>query len=111
MEDKAILKAFAKLLPRTDYDNLYQTALCRQKADWIVGISGTRLFSSVYNKNLPVGRVMTPTLALIDERIKAIDSFKVEKFYNVVLNTGFESISRRMDEDEAVQLCEKCKQE
>lgn len=109
MEDKAIMKAFTDLRPGKDFDNLYEAAQCRQKADWIVGISGTRLFSSVYGRNLPVGRVMTPTLAIIQERTDAIENFNVEKFFTVILNTGFESVSRRMQSlEEAEKVQSKC---
>lgn len=100
MEEKAIMKAFADLRPGSDYDNLYMAASCRQKADWIVGISGTRLFSVVYQKNLPVGRVMTPTLAIIMQRTEEIERFEAEKFYTVVISTGFQSTSCRISSKE-----------
>ena len=85
MEDEAIAKAFTELKPGREYDNLYGAALCRQKADWIVGMSGTRLFSVTYNKLLSVGRVMTPTLAMIAVRDKSISSFVPESFYTIIL--------------------------
>ena len=75
MEDAAIREGFAKLQPSTAYDALYQSALCRERADWIVGINATRLFSCLYGKTLNIGRVMTPTLALTVEREKEIASF------------------------------------
>ena len=68
MEDSAIKDGFAHLKPGTDYDPLYQSALCRAKADWLVGINATRLFSVLYHKTLTVGRVQTPTLNLLVER-------------------------------------------
>ena len=64
MEDEAIRDGFAHLKDGEDYDRLYEAALCRERADWIVGINATRLFSSLYGQTLNVGRVMTPTLAL-----------------------------------------------
>lgn len=109
MEDSAIRKAFAELKPGKAYNNLYQAALCRQKADWIVGVSGTRLFSSVYYKTLPVGRVMTPTLALIADRDTSIESFRPEKFYTVQLDADFTLSSARIsDKSEADKIAAQC---
>ena len=88
MEDGAIRQGFDSLRPGRDYDRLYEAALCRAKADWLVGICGTRLFSSLYGKTLNVGRVMTPTLALVVEREAAISGFRKEKFYTVALDCG-----------------------
>ena len=102
MEDSAIREGFAALRPGKDYDRLYEAALCRAKADWLVGISGTRLFSSLYQKTLNVGRVMTPTLALVVEREAAISGFKKEKFYTVVLDCGkFTAVSGRCENRKA----------
>ena len=102
MEDTAIREGFAALRPGKDYDRLYEAALCRAKADWLVGISGTRLFSSLYQKTLNVGRVMTPTLALVVEREAAISGFKKEKFYTVALDCGkFSAVSGRCENRKA----------
>lgn len=68
MEDAAIREGFANLRPDSDYDALYQSALCRAKADWLVGINATRLFSVLYHKTLTVGRVQTPTLKMLVDR-------------------------------------------
>ena len=68
MEDAAIQDGFAHLKPGADYDNLYQSALCRAQADWLVGINATRLFSILYHKTLTVGRVQTPTLKMLVDR-------------------------------------------
>ena len=68
MEDSAIREGFSDLRPGADYEALYQSALCRQKADWLVGINATRLFSVLYHRTLNVGRVQTPTLAMLAER-------------------------------------------
>ena len=87
MEESAIRKGFDNLIDGKQYDNLYAAALCRAKADWLVGINGTRLFTTLYKgKTLNVGRVQTPTLALLAEREAAIANFKKEKFYTVELD-------------------------
>ena len=65
MEETAIRDGFDNLRDGKDYENLYQSAICRAKADWIVGINATRLFSKLYNRTLNVGRVQTPTLAML----------------------------------------------
>lgn len=98
MEDSAIKKGFENLLSGANYDTLYDAALCRAKADWLVGINGTRLFTTLYHgKTLNVGRVMTPTLALLTEREAAITGFQKEKFYTVELDCGtFHAASDRI---------------
>ena len=85
MEDSAIREGFEHLRPSADYDNLYRAALCRARADWMVGINATRLFSCLYHRTLNIGRVMTPTLALIVQREADIDAFKPTPFYTVTL--------------------------
>lgn len=85
MEDSAIREGFEHLRPSADYDNLYRAALCRARADWLVGINATRLFSCLYYRTLNIGRVMTPTLALIVQREADIDAFKPTPFYTVTL--------------------------
>ena len=80
MEDSAIRKGFSDLRPGTAYEALYQSALCRQKADWLVGINATRLFSVLYHRTLNVGRVQTPTLAMLAERDAKITLFQKEKY-------------------------------
>ena len=101
MEEEAIRAGFLALRPGADYDRLFEAALCRAKADWLVGITGTRLFSTLYHRTLSVGRVMTPTLALVVERENAIEGFKKEKFYVVELNCGFPAASDRLQERKA----------
>ena len=76
MEEKAIQEGFQNLKDGSCYDDLYRSALCRAQADWLVGINGSRLFSVLYNKNLKVGRVQTPTLAMIVERNQKVTGFK-----------------------------------
>ena len=88
MEDSAIRDGFAHLKLGTDYDPLYQSALCRAKADWLVGINVTRLFSVLYHKTLTVGRVQTPTLNLLVELDAKITNFKKEKYHIVHIGVG-----------------------
>ncbi len=88
MEDQAISDGFSNLRPGSDYDALYQAALCRERADWIVGMNATRLFSTLYGQTLNVGRVMTPTLAMIVEREAEIDGFRPEPFYRLSITCG-----------------------
>ena len=96
MEDSAIREGFNNLRPGSDYDSLYHSALCRQKADWLVGINATRLFSVLYHRTLNVGRVQTPTLAMLVERDGKISTFKKEKFHHVKLDlNGTEVLSER----------------
>lgn len=85
MEDEAIRDGFKNLRPGSDYDGLHSSALCRAKADWLVGINATRLFSTLYHRTLNVGRVISPTLALIVEREAEIGAFKSKPFYTVSL--------------------------
>lgn len=95
MEDEAIRKGFAALKPGRDYDGLHQAALCRTRADWLVGINATRLFSVLYHRTLNVGRVISPTLALIVQREAEIDAFKPEPFYTVNLVCGFDAVAEK----------------
>ncbi len=111
MEETAICKGFDHLLDSANYDNLYAAALCRAKADWLVGINGTRLFSTLYKgSTLNVGRVQTPTLTLLMEREAAITSFKKEKFYTVELKLdGLTAVSGRIkSKTEAEKLRRAC---
>lgn len=112
MEDEAILEGFANLKPGSEYDDLYEAALCRERADWIVGINATRLFSTIYGQTLNVGRVMTPTLALAVEREASIRAFKPEKFYTVLLIAdGISMTSERIPEkEEAEALEQRCRE-
>ena len=88
MEDAAIREGFANLRPDSDYNALYQSALCRAKADWLVGINATRLFSVLYHKTLTVGRVQTPTLKMLVNRDAKILRFQKEKYYTVGIQSG-----------------------
>ena len=97
MEESAIRKGLDNLRDGAEYDCLYQAAVCRSHADWLVGINATRLFSLVYpGGTLNVGRVMTPTLALIAGRENSITDFQKEKFYTVELELpGLKAVSER----------------
>lgn len=110
MEDSAIREGFQKLRPGTEYDALYEAALCRERADWIVGINATRLFSCLYGQTLNVGRVMTPTLAMVVMRDAAIRAFKPEPFYSAELRfRDFQAGSERMKaKAEAEKLVAEC---
>jgi len=90
MEEYALKEGFRNLRDGADYDSLYQAAKCRQQADWLVGMNYSRLFSIVYNANLRVGRVQTPTLAMVVERFEKINSFTKDPFYVIELSgAGF----------------------
>lgn len=96
LEESAIREGFRALKPGTVYDALYRAALCRARADWLVGINGTRLYSRLYGTKLNVGRVMTPTLAMLVQREQEIAAFRVEPFYIVQFSCGFLAQSGRM---------------
>ena len=88
MEDQAISDGFSNLQNGKKYDDLYRAALCRERADWSVGMNATRLFSTLYGQTLNVGRVMTPTLAMIVQREAEIESFKPEPIYRLSISCG-----------------------
>ena len=99
MEDAAIRSGFDNLKDGLDYDALFASALCRAKADWIIGINATRLFSCLYNRTLNVGRVQTPTLKMLADRDAAISTFKKEQYYHVRLTlSGTEAVSERFSD-------------
>ena len=110
LEDSAIREGFAHLRSSGEYDRLYEAALARSKADWIVGINGTRLFSTLYHKKLVVGRVQTPTLAMLVEREGKISTFHKEKYFNVHISK--DSLTADMEkvktEDEAKAIAAAC---
>ncbi len=109
MEDKAIEDGFAHLKDGVEYDALYKAALCRERADWLVGMNATRLFSTLYGQTLQVGRVMTPTLAMLVMREAEISAFKPESFYNIEIQVGgIKATSERMkDKEEALEVLKK----
>ena len=112
MEESAIREGFENLRPGSDYDNLYHSALCRQRADWLVGLNGTRLFTVLYGgKVLKVGRVQTPTLAMLVEREERIRNFKKEPYYTAhILMDGIdaaaESTSDKAQAENIAAACE-----
>ena len=104
MEDAAIREGFSDLRPGADYDPLYQSALCRQKADWLIGINASRLFSVLYHRTLNIGRVQTPTLAMLADRDSKIVLFRKEKYHHVRLALeGAEAVSDRIVSPEDAQ--------
>ena len=110
MEDSAIREGFAQMKSGKEYDALYEAALCRERADWIVGMNATRLFSCLYGQTLNVGRVMTPTLAMVVMRDAAIQGFREESFYTVHISAnGITATSARfkekMDAEKQVHAC------
>ena len=113
MEENAIREGFAHLKPSTEYDALYNAALCRERADWMVGINCSRLFSCLYGQPLAVGRVMTPTLAMTVVREAAISAFVPEKFYTVALalaegsTASSKRFSQKADAEALLSACRK----
>lgn len=109
MEESAIKDGFAKMKEGHEYDNLYYSALSRLQADWLVGINISRLFSCIYNKTLNIGRVQTPTINLIVERQKEIDSFKPQPYYILSADFGNFIATRRVEqESEAKDIIDRC---
>ena len=111
LEENAIRDGLAGLKQGSDYDSLYSSALCRQRADWLVGINGTRLFTVLYGgKALKVGRVQTPTLAMIVEREAEIKGFKKKPYYSIHIQCGeMEAVTGRMDDrGKAEELLKSC---
>ena len=111
MENAAIREGFENLKDGGKYDNLYYSALCRMWTDWIVGINATRLFSILYNKTLNIGRVQTPTLALLCDRHNKIAYFRKEKYFTVELTLGgVKAETERLDNEntakEIITACE-----
>ena len=110
MEPAEIRRAFENMRPGAEYDRLYAAALCRAKADWLVGMNATRLMSLVYHRTLNVGRVVSPTLSLLVEREREIEEFQPETFYSVAVNCGGVSLSseRIAEKSEADALANDC---
>ena len=109
LEESAIREGMAHLKDAAEYDLLYEAALCRAKADWLMGINLTRLYTLLYGPTLSIGRVMTPTLAMIVEREKAVAGFTPKPFYTVYLLCPCEAVSERFeDEQETQALADAC---
>ena len=110
LEDAAIAEGFRNLRPASEYDSLYHAALCRAQADWLVGINATRLFSTRYHQLLNIGRVMTPTLALLVEREAQIQAFRSTPFYTVQLDcdsltAASKHLTERAEAERIAALC------
>ncbi len=99
LEESAIRSGFQKLKSDSEYDNLFAAGFCRAKADWLVGMNGSRLFSVRYNAHLNTGRVQTPTLAMIVKRDAEIANFVKQKYFTVDLDVGFKAVSERIDDE------------
>ena len=111
MEESAIRDGFDHLRPGSEYDNLYASALCRQQADWLVGLNGTRLFTVLYRgKVLKVGRVQTPTLAMLVDREVAIRNFLKTPFYTVhLIGASVDAVSEKyLEERRACAIASTC---
>ena len=109
LEEAAIREGMDHLHDSGEYDLLYEAALCRQKADWLVGINASRLFSLIYGTTLNIGRVMTPTLNMIRRREQSIDDFQPEKYYTVQISCGFLASGERLsDREEAKRIAAAC---
>lgn len=109
MEHPAIQKALGEMRPGKDYEHLYAAAKCRQQADWLVGMNLTRLYSKMYDRRLPVGRVQTPTVALVVQRSREIENFQPERYFVVTADFGgFTGTARVPTERQAAELIERC---
>lgn len=111
MEDKAVLEGFNHLRPGSDFDHLYHAALCRSQADWLIGINATRKYGILAHRvNMTIGRVQSPTLVMLAERSKEIESFEPVPYYNVHLNVGgVDAVREKLfDQSEADELAAKC---
>lgn len=112
MEDSAIRAGLSSMKPGRDYDTLYAAAMCRQRADWLVGINATRLYTTLYRRKLTVGRVQTPTLALIVQRWHDRQFFKPDTYYRLGADLGGWSVYRQEnDRSAAVALADRCRSE
>ena len=109
MEDETIREGFAHLRPGLAFNGVYEAALCRAQADWLVGINATRLFSTAYHRTLVIGRVISPTLAMVVNREQEIARHKPETFYRVCLTCeGVVFQSEKMDQAQAEALAAQC---
>ena len=105
MEDAAIQKGFQRMKSEEEYKNLCMAAVCRAQADWLIGMNGTRAYTTRYFKRLVVGRVQTPTLAMLAERQERIEHFQKEAFYKVALTDGkLTVVSENIANEEAADL-------
>ena len=104
LEDNSIRQGFEDLKDGSEYDNLYKSALCRERADWLIGINATRYFTNAAHKLLTIGRVQTPTLSMIVDRANEKANFVKQKYYTVDIDCGdFTATSKRIDDTEAAK--------
>jgi DNA topoisomerase-3 len=109
MEEKSIKDGLAKMKPSSAYDSLYRAALCRQRADWLVGINLTRLYSKMYDKTLTCGRVQTPTINLIVERQREIENFVPQIYYSLIADLGsFKAYTKATKKEDAQEIVSRC---
>ena len=110
MEDSAIREGIAQLKDGKEYQNLCEASVCRAKADWLIGMNATRAFTTKYYKRLVVGRVQTPTLAMLVDRGEQISHFQKEKYFNIHLNcNGMEVLKEKIfDQAEAERIAKAC---
>ena len=109
MEDEAIREGFAHLRPGLAFNGVYEAALCRAQADWLVGINATRLFSTAYHRTLVIGRVISPTLSMVVNREQEIAGHKPETFYKVAFQcAGLTAVTEKMDKAQAEALAAQC---
>ena len=109
MEDEAIREGFAHLRPGLAFNGVYEAALCRAQADWLVGINATRLFSTAYHRTLVIGRVISPTLSMVVNREQEIAGHRPETFYKVVIQcAGLTAATEKMDKAQAEALAAQC---
>ena len=109
MEDEAIREGFAHLRPGLAFNGVYEAALCRAQADWLVGINATRLFSTAYHRTLVIGRVISPTLSMVVNREQEIAGHKPENFYKVAIQcAGLTGVTEKMDKAQAEALAAQC---
>lgn len=113
MEDSAIREGFSHLKSSAEYDALYDAALCRERADWIIGMNASRLYSILYGPTFNIGRVVTPTLSMLVEREQSIKNFVPELFYTVQIQAGgAKAASKRYKEKTQVdELAERCRKD
>lgn len=109
MEEKSIKDGLANMKPSSAYDNLYRAAICRQRADWLVGINLTRLYSKMYDKTLTCGRVQTPTINLIVERQREIENFIPQIYYSLIADLGsFKAYTKATKKEDAQEIVSRC---
>lgn len=109
LEESSIRAGLAQLQTGENYNNLYAAALCRQRADWLVGINFTRLYTKVYGKKLPCGRVQTPTVAMIVQRQEEIDSFIPKKYFSISADLkAFKAYTQEENRTKALEILQQC---